>query len=316
MRRLGQGAGVALGFPSWHEEPLLLRVLLILSCFFSVALAMGAGGFVAFFALSEGALYKGEVWRLFTYALPHAGLWHLLFNFLVLWMFSPELSQVLGKLRFAVLLIFGIAAGGLAHVLASPSFVIGISAAVFAVLLYSALLWPRRRILVFFIFPMPLALFVLILAGIEFLLSLQGGGTTSHWAHLGGLIAGGMLYLYCRFIRDDAQSRMVSSAGPRPAQPRMVSSAGPRPASFEGKLSELGSRLPPLQSMLNTKVEIRSKPKTLRERIGFFLWKRRLAKRNAEQARVDALLDKVSREGIESLSEGERRFLDHAGKNR
>jgi len=299
MSSFGRNAARAFGLPSWSEEPLLIRALLILSSVLSLLLILGARSLVSFFMLSEGTLAHGEVWRLFTYSLPHAGLWHLFFNFLVLWMFAPALEESLGKVRFTVLVTLAVAAGGAAHILASPAFVLGLSAAVYAVLLYSAWLWPQRKILVFFVFPMPLALFVLILAGMEFLLSLQGGGTTSHWAHLGGLAAGMLLALL--WGRGGARSQNPQ----RDASPRGMGASG-------------GSNV--LERMHGARQSASPRAKSagwlgkLRERIGFYFWKRRLAKRNAEAARVDALLDKVLKQGIASLSAGERRFLERGGK--
>ena len=265
-------------FPRWRDQAIIIRVILILSCALTLAILFRAESFVAPFILSEGTLVHGEVWRLFTYSLPHGGVWHLFFNALVLWMFTPALAEALGGARLSILLFFAAALGGAAHVLASPHPVIGLSAAVYAVLLYSAWLWPRRQILVFFVFPMPLALFVCILAGIELLLSLQDSGTTSHWAHLGGLAAGILLALL--WGRDQAPRR--SASGLNSAQAENMRAHGAR--------------------------------RTLRDRVGFFLWKRRLAKRNAVQARVDELLDKIAEQGMGSLSAGEQRFLDRASK--
>jgi membrane associated rhomboid family serine protease len=271
-------------FPRWRDQALIVRVLLILACASTIALALGAWRFISFLMLSEGALAQGGVWRLFTYALPHGGLWHLFFNALVLWMFTPALAEALGNKRLTLLLLFAIAVGGAAHVLASPQPVIGLSAGVYAVLLYSAWLWPKRKILVFFVFPMPLAFFVVILAGIEFLLSLQGGGTTSHWAHLGGLAAGLLLALL--WGREVRGMRRGFSSPKKSAPPGAPGGAA------------------------------RGIRRIFRDRVGFYLWKRRLAKRNAEQARVDELLQKISEQGMGSLSESERRFLDRVSKKR
>jgi membrane associated rhomboid family serine protease len=245
----------------------------MLSAACTLLLMLGEGYVISFALLSEAHLARGEAWRLFTYALPHTGFWHLFFNFLVLWFFSPSLERALGKSRFAILLLFAILAGGVAHVLASPDPVVGFSAAVYAVLLYAAWLWPKQKVLVFFVFPVPLAILVIILGGIEFILSLQGGGGVSHWAHLGGLAAGILLALL--WGRNE-ESRTIR----RTAHPDIL----------------------------------KQTRRSLRERIGFFLWKRRLAKRNADQARVDALLDKISQEGMASLRASERRFLDRASK--
>lgn len=56
------------------------------------------------------------------------------------------------------------------------------------------------------------------------------------------------------------------------------------------------------------------KKNRLSDRIGFFFWKRKVARRNATQARVDALLEKIGRQGLGALSQQERRFLDRASR--
>ena len=44
-------------------------------------------------ALSLHWYVRGWVWQLVTYAFLHAGLWHILFNMLALWMFGAQLEQ-------------------------------------------------------------------------------------------------------------------------------------------------------------------------------------------------------------------------------
>src|ERR1700724_1330187 len=41
-----------------------------------------------------------RVWQPFTYIFLHGGLWHILINMLMLWMFGRDLEQVWGKRRF------------------------------------------------------------------------------------------------------------------------------------------------------------------------------------------------------------------------
>src|SRR5688500_16458920 len=44
--------------------------------------------------------HRVEVWRLATYMFLHAGVWHLLFNMLALWMFGTELERIWGTRYF------------------------------------------------------------------------------------------------------------------------------------------------------------------------------------------------------------------------
>src|SRR5256885_13324765 len=45
-------------------------------------------------------LLPPRLWQPFTYIFLHGGLWHLLINMLMLWMFGRELELVWGKRRF------------------------------------------------------------------------------------------------------------------------------------------------------------------------------------------------------------------------
>ena len=59
--------------------------------------------------------------------------------------------------------------------------------------------FPHRPIYLYFIFPMPARIFVMIVGAIAFFSALGGpGGGVAHSAHLGGLVVG---YLYLKALR-------------------------------------------------------------------------------------------------------------------
>ena len=62
----------------------------------------GGGLFLAqWFGLVPRAVTHGlRLWQPVTYIFLHGGLWHLLINMLMLWMFGRELEMVWGKNRF------------------------------------------------------------------------------------------------------------------------------------------------------------------------------------------------------------------------
>src|SRR5262247_1705773 len=49
----------------------------------------------------RAVLQQFEVWRLGTYMFLHAGIFHILFNMLALWMFGTELERIWGSRYFA-----------------------------------------------------------------------------------------------------------------------------------------------------------------------------------------------------------------------
>lgn len=147
------------------------------------------------------------LWQPATYMFLHArNPTHILFNMLGLWMFGVELERMWGTKFFArYYAVTGVGAG-LTTLLVSLlpfaptqalyySVTIGASGALYGLLLAYALYYPNRPILMFLLFPIPAKYFVMILGGLAFLTSIDGGGTVAATTHLGGLVVG---YLYLR----------------------------------------------------------------------------------------------------------------------
>ena len=137
------------------------------------------------------------LWQLVTYIFLHAGVFHILFNMLGLWMFGSELERTWGSRQFVkYFFICGVGAG-LLMVLLSPSSpvrTIGASGAIYGTLLAYGILFPNR-IIYFVIFPIPAKWFVVMMGGLAFLSSLSAsGGGVAHVAHLGGMVIG-LIYL-------------------------------------------------------------------------------------------------------------------------
>ena len=139
------------------------------------------------------------LWQLVTYIFLHGSFMHILFNLFFLWMFGGELERTWGSREFyRFFFVCGIGAG-LSTVIvdwSSPIATIGASGAVYGILLAYGVLFPRRIILIWGIFPIQARYLVMILGGIAFLSSLnQTSSGVAHIAHLGGMVFG---YLYLR----------------------------------------------------------------------------------------------------------------------
>jgi membrane associated rhomboid family serine protease len=147
-------------------------------------------------------LERAWLWQPVTYLFMHAGVFHILFNMLGVWMFGVELERLWGTsffLRYYA--VTGVGAGatviavGLLPFNATAStyyaVTVGASGALYGLLLAFAKYYPDRPILMFLLFPIPAKYFVMIIGAIAFLSS--PGGDVSNAAHLGGLLFG---YLY------------------------------------------------------------------------------------------------------------------------
>jgi membrane associated rhomboid family serine protease len=149
-----------------------------------------------------------RIWQPFTYMFLHGGIWHVLINMLMLWMFGRELELVWGKRRFLNYFFLCGVGAGLINVLVKtmpilwghvPSDVptIGASGAIFGILMANAILFPDRRI---WLIPLPVTIpmrpYVAVMGAIEFFGTLGAGGDgVSHLCHLGGMLIG---WIYLR----------------------------------------------------------------------------------------------------------------------
>ncbi len=135
---------------------------------------------------------KGFVWQLFTYMFLHGNLFHILFNMFALWMFGCDLERLWGTRRFIGFYVFTGAGAALLTVLLTPhgfAPTIGASGAIYGILLGYARFFPERRVLFYFLFPIPVRVFVLIIGVIALLNSIsQPGDEIAHMTHLGGLL--------------------------------------------------------------------------------------------------------------------------------
>lgn len=150
---------------------------------------------------TPAVVYEGEVWRLLSYAFLHGDFWHVGLNMLFLWFFGSELEERYGSREFLTVYLLSAMAGGGAYMLhgyADPRLFmipcLGASAAITATMLLYAIHWPRRTILVMFVFPLPIWVFV-VFSVLKDVLGLYGGSQgVAVSAHLGGAAFAGLYY--------------------------------------------------------------------------------------------------------------------------
>jgi membrane associated rhomboid family serine protease len=241
--------------------------------------------FFGYCALSVEGLRHGYLWQLLTFQLLHANVWHLFFNCWAIFMFGREVEATLGRAHFWTLYFGSGVAGGLFQALAGlvaggdfAAPVVGASAGAFGLTAAYAMLFPERMLtlLLFYIVPVNLKAKTLLL--ISGLLAAFGilfpFGHIAHAAHLGGIILG---LLYVRFALKATMDlpHWLKFGSRKPVRKVQV----PKPVLW----AAVGNELPP---------EVPAEEFVSRE--------------------VDPILDKISAQGIQSLTARERKILEAA----
>ncbi len=174
---------------SWTIRLILVNVVIFI-------LSSAAPGLREQFALVPAEILQYP-WTLITYMFLHADMFHLLFNMLGLFFFGPRLELEMGGRDFLLLYFIAGMSGALLSSITPHTPIIGASGGVYGVFLAFARFWPREQILIWGIIPVEARTLVIIMTAMSVWGGFSGGGTTAHWAHLGGFV-GGYLYLVLR----------------------------------------------------------------------------------------------------------------------
>ena len=225
------------------------------------------------------------IWQLITYMFLHGGVMHLFFNMFALWMFGMELENLWGSKKFFwYYMACGIGAG-FSNLFIAPLFApvgptVGASGAVYGVLIAFGMLFPDRPIFIFFLLPIRARYFIILYICLELYAGITG--TTdgiAHFAHLGGA-AVGFFYLL-------AERRGFSFEKFFPKNtPRIVNNqrGGVSYTSDGTKISDASY------------YDISGSDKKI------------------NQERIDEILDKISQNGYQSLTDEEKKILFDASK--
>ncbi|GMV98614.1 MAG: rhomboid family intramembrane serine protease [Phycisphaerae bacterium] len=151
------------------------------------------------FGLSFDGLRDLRFWQPLTYLFVHGGMFHILFNMLMLYFLGIEFERTFGRQRFLKFYFICGVCGGLAYLglsIVRPEFrgqpLVGASGAVYGILVAAMIFFPSMRIL-FYFFPVPVRVFGLILMGMWFvgLISPQGfGNPGGEICHAAGALTG------------------------------------------------------------------------------------------------------------------------------
>lgn len=129
-----------------------------------------------------------EPWRMLTVALVHGNILHIALNMYTLWIFGIVLEPMLGRARYAVLFVISAIAGSVGvYLLDSPvQPVVGASGAIFGMM--AALLVIQRHL-------GGQVTQLLVLVGINLVISFLPGFGIAWQAHVGGLVGGALVGL-------------------------------------------------------------------------------------------------------------------------
>ncbi|MFV2073565.1 MAG: rhomboid family intramembrane serine protease [Thermoanaerobaculales bacterium] len=160
---------------------------------------------VANFLVSTTRLQDGHLWTLITAAFSQAELWHFAVNMFVLWSFGTVLERFWGTRIFVAFYLIAAVVSSISHCAVSSILMgsndilaLGASGAISGLLLAYAFFFPRHKILLFAIIPIPALAGVLAFVGLDvwgLVAQTKGGGLPiGHGAHLGGALAGAVMY--------------------------------------------------------------------------------------------------------------------------
>jgi membrane associated rhomboid family serine protease len=229
------------------------------------------------------------LWQLITYQFMHANFLHLLFNMVFgLWMFGMEVENTWGSKKFLTFYLLCGVAAGISQLILAPIIepsqtlgpTVGASGAVFGVLIAFGMMFPDRYIYIYFLLPIKAKYFVMILIALG-VLSVGGNDNVANLAHLGGALAGYLYMLYdIRGFKLKAKVRSFNVPGwfgPK--------AAGPNTG---------------YKDVVDAKV--------------FDIQEAKKDDRSDIQKHIDAILDKISQSGYQSLTEEEKKILFEASK--
>jgi membrane associated rhomboid family serine protease len=284
---------------AYHSGNIVTRFVLLNVAVFAAITLIGLAGFffktdlvnkvlpwIAGHTDALTMLYRP--WTAITYMFVHEGLWHLVFNMILLWFAGRLFADLLNEKRFIAVYFMGGLAGFLLYFAAfnifpvfaeSKSTIIGASASVMALLVAIATYHPNmelRLILIGIVKLKYIAIFFVVLD----VLFLDKGNTGGRLAHIGGAAFG---YFYSNSLKQGNDwSRYFFG--------------------FTGFFRDLFVPKPKLKVASKKPQGTNTAYATSR------------SNESGQQKKIDMILDKISRSGYDSLTKEEKEFLFNASK--
>lgn len=249
-----------------------------------------------FFTLdSDFSSFLRHPWGLITSIFSHFSLWHLVMNMLFLYFSGQLFESLFPQKRLWHTYVLGGIAGCFFELIAhlvfpllqeQHSIIVGASGSIMAIFTSLAFYRPNIRVNLFGVFPVRL----IFLAGFFILtdiLSLGIKDGTAHFAHLGGIVFGAV-----------AVQKMHSRF------------------NIMNLFEEFGSKINHfLKRIFNVEKSLRIQKGGKDAKVRFKSDEAYNLEARLRQEKTDAILDKISKSGYESLTKSEKEFLFNQSKN-
>ena len=266
----------------------------------------------AVLGFQAGSLQR-TLWSALTYMFVHYGVWHLALNMYVLLAFGPRLEATMGTRAFTLYYLWCGLGGAVAHLLfLRTGLLVGASAGVLGVMFAYWQQWPEEEISLFGVVSLrPWT--VLMLVGSAILVSgaigagatVAGGERIAYLAHIGGIA---FAWLYMRTPPAASIERFRQRISPAPdypqdETPRAIPRTLPRARSAQQRddVDEIVAK--------SKAVAAQQQPRPMARALVA-----PVPPREERVAELDRVLDKISLEGLESLTPSERAVLDEMAK--
>lgn len=231
-------------------------------------------------------------WTLITYMFVQEGLFHLLFNIMVLYVGGQIFINYLSSKMLVTTYILGGLSGALLYIVSFnlfPAFssnvanaiALGSSASVLAIFAASATRAPELKLQLFLFGRIPLKYIAIVIIALD-VLNIQNGNAGGHIAHLGGALYG---FLFVRYLKK-----------------------GKNIGSFFEKLN-FGSFLTWFKKPKHKFKNVYTNPRPSTD-------EDYLRRKAEEQASIDEILEKIKKSGYESLSAKEKAKLFDASNRK
>jgi membrane associated rhomboid family serine protease len=264
---------------------LILTILRIIGSFSGVDVLGAVTPWITANSGWEEMLFKP--WTLITYMFVHLGFWHILTNMILLYFSGRIFEGILNGKRLLAVYFLGGITGFLLYFIAYNIFpvfngsavpILGASASIMAILVAIATYSPNMVLRLVLIGNVKLKYIAIFFVAMDLLFLDQGSNTGGKLAHLGGALFG---YLYSVNLQKGNDWSGIFY-------------------SFTGFFSDLFNTKPKMKVASKRPMSSRTAPPKKES--------------SADQEKIDAILDKISRSGYDSLSKSEKEFLFNASK--